>query len=342
MAEYDILDTRAAPALSAGPGEPLFVEPEPAAPETPPAQPETPPATPVEPAPPETPPPPEEPPTEPEPKSAIERRFSTLAEQRRAAEAREAAAVAREERLAKMLEEALARVPKEAPETPPQPEPRPARETFETPDAYDDALIAWAGRERERTLAVQQNEAAERARADKEAADRTAAEAAQAATFETIRTTHNTRREAFIAQHPDYEEVAERNDGTLQISLPMGLAIMQSDEGPAVAYYLGKHPEVAAKIAEMTVKDAAGQPVPDFQRQLVEMGKVFATVAAQPPPPRPAPLPEPITPIRGGNGAAVAKTLAEIGNEDGTMAEYGDRRLAELRASRRPFFNKPN
>lgn len=284
-------------------------------------------------------------PPKPARKPGISERFSDLTAARKAAEAKAQAESDRAERAERLLEEALARVPKPDP-TPepvveiPPPDPRPVRETYDTPDEYDAALIEWSAK---RALQVSQAERAQHEKSEKEAADRAAAGRAQDESIRTVQAAYTTRRNAALEKFPDYAEVAERED--LRISLPMSMAIMQSEDGPAAAYYLGKNPALAEKITDMVVPgqvfppghQLAGQPIPDVQRQLIEMGKVFAAVAepASPPPPpeRPAP-PPPITPIRSRNAVAVNKSLEEIGNE-GSMEDYAARRLPELRAERR-------
>ena len=74
----------------------------------------------------------------------------------------------------------------------------------------------------------------------------------------------------------------------LQISDVVALAIQASDIGPDVAYHLGKNPKEAARIAKMP---------PLLQAR--EIGKIEATLSANPPQPTPKPsnAPPPITPI---------------------------------------------
>ncbi len=271
------------------------------------------------------------------PKPGINERFSTLTEQRKAAEARA-------DRLERLLEQALTRIPAAQPAEepavvappPPAAEPRPQRETFDSPDAYDEALIEWSTK---RSLQIARAEQEVHTRAEREAAERQRQTTEQTRSLQTIQEAHATRRAAAIEARPDYVEVAERDD--LRISMPMAMAIMESEDGPDAALYLGEHPDLAEKISGMVVPGQvfpaghafAGQPVPDVNRQMIEMGKVFAAVAKPETPatPEPPPPPRPINPIRRGNNAAVTRTLAELGN-DGTMEEYAARRLAELRA----------
>ena len=221
----------------------------------------------------------------------------------------------------------------EPPPAPPPADPRPPRDQFETPDAYDAALEQWST---DRALQIFRAEQQHHEQVQREAAARTATDRQQAQSFEAIQSSYKEHRTAALEKYPDYAEVAERDDGSVKMSVPMGMAIMQAGElGPDAAYYLGKNPDVAERISAMVVPGQffendqakwgalAGQPVPDVQRQLIEMGKVFAAVTqpAKPATPEPAPLPEPIAPLRRGTNAARQPSLEEVGNE-GTMEDY--------------------
>jgi hypothetical protein len=117
----------------------------------------------------------------------------------------------------------------------------------------------------------------------------------------------------------------------------MGRAIMESDRGPEMLYWLAKNPAEAQKIVEMVVPGAvfpaghplAGQAVPDVARQLRAMGRVEALVEAQAAPPKPevkpvSQTPDPIKPL-GSQAAATPKTADEESGD-----EYFARRTPEL------------
>ena len=55
---------------------------------------------------------------------------------------------------------------------------------------------------------------------------------------------------AFVAEHPDYEAVAKAPH--VPITQAVAEEILQSDNPPAVAYYLGSHLDEAAAIAQMS------------------------------------------------------------------------------------------
>lgn len=274
---------------------------------------------------------------QPEPKkSTFGERLSELTRQRNEERARAQAAVEAATKLSERLEKALEvieRVNKPAETAPAAPTeaPRPKREEFADPDAYDAALIEWVD-----------DRAARRAATEFEArqkAQRQADEAARAAADANRHTTQvieqwQERRAKFAEQHPDFAEVAE-ND-SVQISIPMAQLISTVENGPELAYHLGQHPEIADKIAGMVVPGQvfppghalAGRPVPDVQRQVYEMGKLAATLAV-PAKPEVSRVPAPITPI-GSNSNAGPKDPAEM-----TTEEYAALRMPQLRSERR-------
>lgn len=84
-----------------------------------------------------------------------------------------------------------------------------------------------------------------------------------------------TRTEAFRKDAPDFDEVV--NDPTLPISAPMAEVIRRHELGPAMAYHLGKNPDVAAQIAQLPAADAA------FELGLIA-SEIRAKRAATPPP----------------------------------------------------------
>jgi hypothetical protein len=280
----------------------------------------------------------------PQKRPGINERFSKLTHDRDVAAAEAKAERSRAEAAERALQEALTRIPKADEPISPPPEPRPVRETFDTPEQYDEALIEWSTK---RALDVARVEQAQHTRAQEEEAARTSAEQARTREISATQTAHADRVAAAKEKWSDYEEVAERDD--LPITLPMATAIIESEDGPAAAYYLGQHPDVARRIAALVVPGQvfpaghqfAGQPIPDIGRQLLEMGKVFAAVeqpAAPTSRPEPKPLPAPMTPVRRGGGAAVLRTLEELGDDNGpgAMDNYAARRMPELQAERRP------
>lgn len=322
------------------------------------------------------------------PKEPIGARLSELSRQRREADERaarlELLVGQQGEQLTKALE-ALTKVSSQAkPQVSTQTStgisrPRPTRDEFSDPTDFEVALVSWASEEAASRAASEMERRQEEARAE---ADRVAEEARlareaddqrvreQAANNE-LRNSWNSKREAALAIHEDFAEVAE--NPSIAISDPMALVIMNSDDGAEIAYYLGKHPDEAAKIAAMVVPGQvfpsgtpkAGLPVPDHIKQAVAMGRlaaklgldvqtttsadtnanalvtpasvpVTASVPATPAPTQTIVLaPSPPNPISGANANATQRTLYDAGNE-GSMEEYAAMRRPQLLAERRP------
>lgn len=212
---------------------------------------------------------------------------------------------AAEER-AKQLEADLSRAievaaKKAEPETPAT-DPRPQRSQFSDPDDYDEALVAWSSRKAE---------AETRAKVQRDAQQ----EASQKR-FRDLADAWTDRRAEFMADHPDFEEVAEADD--LPITPTMSNAIWISEDGPAVAYYLGQHPEEAKRIAAMEPLQA-----------IKAIGRIEAKVSREAPEPKAEPVkPKPIRPV-GARTSASTKSPSEE-----SMEEYAARRTSELRSTR--------
>jgi len=83
--------------------------------------------------------------------------------------------------------------------------------------------------------------------------------------------------------YDDFDDVVQ--DPDLPISQAMAEAIMRSNNGADVAYYLGKNPDQAARIASLDPFSAA-----------VEIGRIAATVV-RPQPRKTTNAPQPIQPI---------------------------------------------
>lgn len=251
--------------------------------------------------------------TEPPPRDrrqSLSQRLSEVTAARRAAEAREARLA---EMVEKLLDQQQARTQQPDEKTPEQVAPRPKREEFDDPDAYDSALIEWSTNVATR---------AARAEADREASERRAAEererteAAARTEQERVMAAWNGARDKLMEtpEYQDWEQVATNPD--LEIPVTMAAPIVNADNGPMVLYHLGKNPGEAARIAKLT-------PV----QQAIEIGKLSAKLSE---PPRPVRrLQPPIDPVGQRNGAA-EKTPDEM-----SMDEYAAKRNAELAASQR-------
>jgi len=95
--------------------------------------------------------------------------------------------------------------------------------------------------------------------------------------------TFKSRVESFKKAAPDFEDLVLRNR-SLPITADMAAIIQDSEDGPAVAYYLGKNPDAAAAIAQLPPRDAAR-----------ELGKLEARIAFEREQRKTAPSPRPVS-----------------------------------------------
>ena len=219
--------------------------------------------------------------------------------------------------------EALAKLTEKPVETKPdEVAPRPKRENFSDPDAYEDALIEWSGN---RAAAVAQKKletdqaasAAQKALDDKAAADKQASDAAEAQ-YKEINGKFMQRVETAKEQWPDFDQVVqasyETENGPM-VTPTMFYTIQQLENGPAIAYHLGKNRAESERIGALH---------PNMQ--IAEIGRLAALVAgpkAAAPKPRP---PAPITPLDTNRGKAdAAPSLTDMPTES-----YVEARLKEM------------
>ena len=123
------------------------------------------------------------------------------------------------------------------------------------------------------------------------------------------------RVEAVRAKHEDFDEVAFANDH--QVSPTMRDAIMNTQDGAEIAYWLGQHHDESNRIARLSPN-----------HQILELGRISARLAAPPPAPPPrlaSTAPAPITPVKAG-GKAV-----EGLRDDLPIGEWMRRREEEVR-----------
>jgi hypothetical protein len=242
-----------------------------------------------------------EPKPEPEPaqKEGIQQRFSDMAAQRRAAEARA-------DKLADLLQQSIEALNKVTVKPAEEPRPadqdrRPTRDDFGDPNQYDDELIAWSARQTAKlTMAEMEKRNAETRAADEKAKLDRDVEAQNA----TLAADWNTKRAKAIERHPDFVEVAETD---LPVGVPVVHALIHSEDGPEIAYWLGHHPEELDRINKIT------SPI----RVTMEIGRIYERMVAPSPSPRVevSRVPEPIEPVRARNAAA-DKTPEEMTTDE--------------------------
>lgn len=240
------------------------------------------------------------------------REITIARNQKREAEARATAAerlasesAARLDTALKALENAGAK-PKVSVETP-----RPKREAFDNPDAYDEALVTWAAdnaaRMTEEKVTAAEAKRSETARKATEDAEQRRLQADRAQSW-------NAKQAEFVKSHPDFEDVVGNDD--LLISQAMTDILAEADNGPELAYALGKDPDLSAKIAQLSPGKAA-----------LEMGKFAASVEAARKP-KVSKAPPPVRPV-GSRADAGKKSADEM-----SMDEYAAMRTPQIIAER--------
>ena len=175
----------------------------------------------------------------------LEKRFSELTKQREAA--RQEAERERQARidLENRLKELEAKANPQLAE-PSDPDPKPDPSQFNDAIEYAEALAEWT--------------------ADKKLRERDQAEMARKAAEEQARkqAEFQKRVESAKAELPDYEETIA-SAGDIPVSAPVGEAIVESDYGPQILYYLADNPDYARGLANKSLT-----------AQLREIGKLEA------------------------------------------------------------------
>jgi hypothetical protein len=178
-------------------------------------------------------------------------------------------------------------------------DPKPVRGNYDDPDMYTESLAQWSAREAVRTYQAQQAEQSTKAKVNDE--------------FQTVVKTWETGRTKAIESYPDYEEVAENPD--LPIANHVAFAIARHTKGHDIAYYLGKNPDEAKRISEMSPVESA--------MAIGSIGEKISSSKAQV-----SKAPAPVKPLGVKNNAG-SKTP-----EEESMEEYAARRNAERRAKK--------
>ena len=104
----------------------------------------------------------------------------------------------------------------------------------------------------------------------------------------TIESAYQDRVEKVRDKYDDYDDVVK--NPSLRITDEMAEVIKASDLGPDLAYHLGSNPKEAARIAGL-------HPL----HQARELGKIEASLIANPPAKKTTSAPDPITPVRRGS-----------------------------------------
>lgn len=229
-------------------------------------------------------------------KSGYQRRIDKLTREKRELEARLAAL---EQRVAGGDKKPAGEAAETKPEAKaPAGDGRPNPEDFDTYEAYTEALVDWKTEQAER---------------------RRAAEAAERRTFEAW----TARLEAARQAHDDFDEVV---DSELPLSDAMFQAIVESEQGAELAYYLGSHPEEAERIAKLS-------PVAAIRA----LGRIEASLDQSHTAPKPKPAvssaPKPAPRVSGGKAGSTPSVYDASVAEDYNAWERA--RRAELRRNAR-------
>ena len=167
-------------------------------------------------------------------------------------------------------------VPTAIPE--PTPPPRPSRDDFEDYEDYEEARDKWAADVA--VLRMEHKQSVEAAKRKEEEARRQSEAAARE---------HEEWKNKGASKYSDFEAVALRGpgEGGPVVTQPMADAIFASDRSHDIAYFLGKNPGEARRIASLRTA-----------QQIMEIGKLEARLSAGPPKPKTSTeAPPPISPV---------------------------------------------
>lgn len=232
------------------------------------------------------------------PKGSASDRIRELAVKRREAEAKADAA----ERRAQELEAEVAALRTGA--KPMEAGAKPLRSQFTSDDEYIESLSDWKAKE---AIAKRELEQAQ-ARAEAEQAE--------------VASQWSKRQEKVMKTLSDYADVI----GKSEIAVPFHVhqAILESDQGPQIAYFLALHPEEAKRIAQLKPL-AAVKRIASLERDLAEIDAEDnkPEPAKDTPKPQRSKAPEPIEPVKSAPSAS--------GASSSDYEEYKRRRQAEMR-----------
>jgi hypothetical protein len=232
------------------------------------------------------------------PKKGAQERIQELAAKRREAEEKAEAAEQRAQDLEARLQALSAHAkPLEAGD-------RPLRSQYATEDEYIESLTDYKAKQ---AIAKREQEEAQ-ARIEAEEAE--------------IVSQWEKRQDKVMKSLPDYADVVGKSEA--QVPGHVHRAILESDQGPQIAYYLALHPAEAKRIAQMK-PIAAIKRIAALERDLSDIdaedkpGKADEPVK-EPPKPQRSKAPEPIEPVKSTPSASGSTTDYE---------EYKRRRQAQ-------------
>lgn len=155
----------------------------------------------------------------------------------------------------------------------------PRQEDFQDYTAYLDARAEY----------IAEQKISQRLQQEREAAQRQQAQARQRQAVQT----YETRLDDARAKYEDFDDVAFAPD--VHVTEAMAQAILDSDQGPELQYYLGSNPDEAQRIARMSPYG-----------QVRALGALEAKLSAPKPPKKSTSAPPPVQPVAG-RGASPSK-----------------------------------
>ncbi len=194
----------------------------------------------------------------------------------------------------------------------PEAEGEPKAEDFDTYEEFSKAQTNWLLDQREQ--------------ARTETEQRTRDEEVQRTVFENWTKRLDASREA----HEDFDEVT---DADIPLTPAMQQAMLDSEHGAELAYYLGQHPDVAERIAQLTWVGAVRE-LGRIEVSFGNPGKPEPETSNKPESPAPQPksvskAPAPVKPIRGGTAGGGADVYDE--NHAADYNAWETTRRAQLR-----------
>ena len=171
------------------------------------------------------------------------------------------------------------------------PAPRPTRVDFDTEEEYEDALYDW--RNPKTSIPEQKTES------------KPVTEQRNDPVPPKVRENWNAQMDSISDKYDDFDEVI--SNPSVRITESMTLAIMESDKGGEIAYFLGKNPNEAARIADL--------PLLSQVREIDKLGNRFKSTKSN--------APDPINPVKGSDSAI--KDISKM-----TPDEYRAYRLKQM------------
>jgi len=174
---------------------------------------------------------------------------------------------------------------------------KPQAENFDTHDEYVEALVDWKANQREAAKREQEQRDSETKK--------------QQATVDSW----NQRVEAARKAHADYDDVMA--DADVELPPLVVDALMDSDHGGELAYWLASNREEAERIAKLS-------PVAAVRK----LGEIEAGLRSTPSSPQPKPVtkaPKPVTPVAAGTASPVPSS-SDLDTDDFAAYEQARRR----------------